>query len=149
MVAKLLQKHSCTKSLQRSRAVGDFYGTGIEIWAGFGPVWQLLWPFFSCFHGQIFFQKHCSVCTKKWHNMKLIFFFFFNLKKIIRLRNIFNFVLLHQRPLTSFLYNDFVCWWRPALNATLQQQRTRRYFKVQYLERLLRKKTKIDEPTYS
>jgi hypothetical protein len=32
--------------------VGDFYGTGIEIWAGFGPVWQLLWPVFSCFHGQ-------------------------------------------------------------------------------------------------
>ena len=24
------------KSLQRSPAVGDFYGTGIEIWAGFG-----------------------------------------------------------------------------------------------------------------
>jgi hypothetical protein len=32
--------------------VGDFYGTGIEIWARFGPVWQLLRPFFSCFHGQ-------------------------------------------------------------------------------------------------
>jgi hypothetical protein len=32
--------------------VGDFYGTGIEIWAGFGPVWQLLRPVFSCFHGQ-------------------------------------------------------------------------------------------------
>ena len=28
--------------------MGDFYGTGIEIWAGFGPVRQL----FSCFHGQ-------------------------------------------------------------------------------------------------
>ena len=25
-----------TKSLQRSLAVGDFYGTGIGIWAGFG-----------------------------------------------------------------------------------------------------------------
>ena len=24
------------KSLERSPAVGDFYGTGIEIWAGFG-----------------------------------------------------------------------------------------------------------------
>ena len=44
--------------------MGDFYGTGIEIWAGFGPVgitekkkiWadyeQLLRPFFSYFHGQ-------------------------------------------------------------------------------------------------
>ena len=32
--------------------MGDFYGTGIEIWAGFGPVRQLLRPFFSCFHGQ-------------------------------------------------------------------------------------------------
>ena len=37
--------------------MGDFYGTGIEIWAGFGPVWQLLKPVFSCFHGQIFFFK--------------------------------------------------------------------------------------------
>ena len=41
-----------SKSLQRSPAVGDFYGTGIEIWAGFGPVRQLLRPFFSCFHEQ-------------------------------------------------------------------------------------------------
>ena len=32
--------------------MGDFHGTGIEIWAGFGPVWQLLMPIFSCFHGQ-------------------------------------------------------------------------------------------------
>ena len=43
--------------------MGDFYGTGIEIWAGFGPVVitekknladykQLLRLFFSCFHGQ-------------------------------------------------------------------------------------------------
>jgi hypothetical protein len=38
--------------------VRDFYGTGIEFWARFGPVWQLLrpvWqllrPVFSCFHG--------------------------------------------------------------------------------------------------
>ena len=41
----------------------DFYGTGIEIWAGFGPVAiteknigadyeKLLRPFFSSFHGQ-------------------------------------------------------------------------------------------------
>ena len=40
------------KSLERSPAVGDFYGTGIEIWAGFGPLRQLLRPVFSCFHGQ-------------------------------------------------------------------------------------------------
>ena len=32
--------------------VGDFYGTEIEIWAGFGPIWQLLRPVFSCFHVQ-------------------------------------------------------------------------------------------------
>ena len=32
--------------------MGDFHGTGIEIWAGFGPVRQLLRPVFSCFHGQ-------------------------------------------------------------------------------------------------
>ena len=32
--------------------VGDFYGTGIEIWARFGPVRQLLRPVFSSFHEQ-------------------------------------------------------------------------------------------------
>ena len=32
--------------------MGDFYGTGIEICAGFGPVRQLLRPDFSCFQGQ-------------------------------------------------------------------------------------------------
>ena len=31
-----------SKSLERSPAVGDFYGTRIEIWAEFGPVRQLL-----------------------------------------------------------------------------------------------------------
>ena len=36
----------------------DFYGTGIEIWAGFGPVRQLLRPVISCFHGQNFFLKN-------------------------------------------------------------------------------------------
>ena len=30
----------------------EFFGTGIEIWAEFGPVWQLLRPGFSCFYGQ-------------------------------------------------------------------------------------------------
>ena len=29
--------------------MGDFYGTGVETLAGFGPVWQLVRPFFSCF----------------------------------------------------------------------------------------------------
>ena len=43
--------------------MGDFYGTGIDIWAGFGLACinekkncadyeQLLRAFFSCFHGQ-------------------------------------------------------------------------------------------------
>ena len=41
-----------SKLLERSPAVGDFYGTRIEIWAGFGPVRQLLRPVFSCFHEQ-------------------------------------------------------------------------------------------------
>ena len=31
---------------------GVFYGTGIEIRAGFGPVWQLLRPFFHVFLGK-------------------------------------------------------------------------------------------------
>ena len=48
--------------------MGDFYGTGIEIWTGFGPVgitekknWadyeQLLRSVFSCFQGQFFFEN--------------------------------------------------------------------------------------------
>ena len=41
-----------------SHAMGDFYGTGIEIWAGFWPVRQLLRLDFSCFHGQKFFLKN-------------------------------------------------------------------------------------------
>ena len=56
------------KSLERSPAVGDFYGTGIEIWAGFGPigstekrVWadymQLLWVVFHVFMGKKKFLK--------------------------------------------------------------------------------------------
>mgnify|MGYP006975932880 CR=1 FL=1 len=45
------------KSLERSPAVGDFYGTRIEIWAEFGPVRQLLRPVFSCFHEQKKFLK--------------------------------------------------------------------------------------------
>ena len=36
----------------------SLYSTGIEIWAGFGPVRQLLRPVFSCFRGQIFFFKN-------------------------------------------------------------------------------------------
>ena len=32
--------------------MGDFYGTGIEIWAGFGPVLQLLRPIFHVFMGK-------------------------------------------------------------------------------------------------
>ena len=39
--------------------MGDCYGTGIEIWAGFGPVgitekkiWDNYEPDFSCFHWQ-------------------------------------------------------------------------------------------------
>ena len=42
--------------------MGDFYGIGIEIWAGFGLVWQLLRPVFTCFHGQIkFFENIADV----------------------------------------------------------------------------------------
>ena len=56
----LIARNVCfySKSLERSPAVGDFYGTRIEIWAGFGPVRQLLRPVFSCFHGQNFFSKN-------------------------------------------------------------------------------------------
>ena len=60
--------------------MGDFYGTGIEVRAGFGPVWQLLRPVFSCNHGQEIFLKALHF----WHRMQLekIFFFLKKLKKI-------------------------------------------------------------------
>jgi hypothetical protein len=56
-----------TKSLYISRAVSNFYGTEIEIWAGFGPVgnnekenWadyeQLLREFFHLFMGKFFLK---------------------------------------------------------------------------------------------
>ena len=59
--------------------MGDFYGTGIEIWAGFGPVWHLLRLFFSCFHEKKIFEEHCRLGKHFLHRMKLkkIFFFFF------------------------------------------------------------------------
>ena len=38
--------------------MGDFYGTGIEIWAGFGPVRQLLRPFFFMFSWAKNFSKN-------------------------------------------------------------------------------------------
>jgi hypothetical protein len=74
------------KSLYISRALKIFYGTEIEILAGFGPfgntekkIWanyeQLLRAVFSCFHGQKkglkFFLRYCSVRTKKLHKMEV------------------------------------------------------------------------------
>ena len=35
------------KSLYISRAVSNYYGTEIEIWAGFGPVGNNTWPIIS------------------------------------------------------------------------------------------------------
>ena len=42
--------------------MGDFHGTGIRIWAAFGPVWQLLGPVFSCFNGQKKVLKNIVDC---------------------------------------------------------------------------------------
>ena len=50
--------------------MGDFYGTRIEIWAGFGPVRQLLRPVFSCFHEQKINFKNI-LDGDFWHRMKL------------------------------------------------------------------------------
>ena len=41
--------------IEKSRG-GRFYGTGIEIWAGFGLVWQFLRPFFHVFMGKFFLK---------------------------------------------------------------------------------------------
>ena len=73
--------------------MGDFYGTGIEIWTGFGPVRQLLRPVFSCFHGQKIFLK--NILDDENIFGKKIFFLLKKLKKNFRLRNIFNCVLLY------------------------------------------------------
>ena len=57
--------------------MGDFYGTVIEIWAGFGPVRQLLMPVFSLFHGQKFFFAHEDMkkpASKVAHNRSKCFF---------------------------------------------------------------------------
>ena len=66
----------CPKSLHISCAVSNFYGTEIEIRAGFGPVGsteknnlasneQLLRvEFFVFFMGKLFFYKYCSVRAK-------------------------------------------------------------------------------------
>ena len=40
----LSSSYFIAKSLERSPAVGDFYGTGIESWAGFGPNGRLFLP---------------------------------------------------------------------------------------------------------
>ena len=60
-------------------AVSNFYGTGIEIWAGFGPVgntekkvggqlWATFEGGFFMFSGSKKIDKHYSVRTKKLHN---------------------------------------------------------------------------------
>ena len=64
--------------------MGDFYGTGIEIWAGFGPVGitekKTFGPIVSNFWGrffQVFVGKQkkqtFSVRTNKLHKMKGLF----------------------------------------------------------------------------
>ena len=67
--------------------MGDFYGTGIDIWAGFGmigiaekiKIWAdykpLLDYFFKVFMGKKEL-KVCSVRTKKLHEIELFFFSF-------------------------------------------------------------------------
>ena len=62
--------------------MGDFYGTGIEIWAGFGPIGNTekrVWADYEqLLRGKKYFRfflKHCSVRTKNLHKLKLIFFF--------------------------------------------------------------------------
>jgi hypothetical protein len=70
------------KSLYISHAVINFYGTEIEIWAGFGPVGNTekkigpimsnFWErFFHVFMSKIFFFKYCSVRTKRLHKIEV------------------------------------------------------------------------------
>ena len=57
--------------------VGYFHGTGIEIWAGFGPIGSTEKKGGKMLN---FHKKRCSVRIKKLHKMKLTRFFF--LKKL-------------------------------------------------------------------
>ena len=53
--------------------------------AGFGPVWQLLRPFFYVFMGKKKFKKHCRWRKHFWHRMKFKKYFFFFLKSLKRI----------------------------------------------------------------
>ena len=76
--------NSCPpKSLYISRSLSNFYGTGFEIWTGFGlvgstenKIWayyeQLLRGFFSCFHGQKFFHFWKNIVEGGASNSQLI-----------------------------------------------------------------------------
>ena len=79
------------KSLYISCGVSNFYGTVIEIWAGFGPVgstekmnllqlWATFEDVFFCFHGQ---KKIESVHTK---NLQYSFFYKKNVRIFIWLK---------------------------------------------------------------
>ena len=85
--------------------MGDFYGTGIEIWAGFGQVgntekkiWadyeQLLMPLFHVFMVKIFFKNIADGENIFWHRMKLKIYYTLRKKKLC-LETFYNCVLLH------------------------------------------------------
>ena len=74
--------HLASKSLYISRTMSNFYGTLLEIWAGFGQVGSTAQPnlllgttfdgVFYMFFGR-FFLNYCSIRTKKLHRIKVIF----------------------------------------------------------------------------
>ena len=96
-----------------------------EIWAGFGSVGSTekkIWANYeqllrAGFHGQkkclTFFEKHCSVCTKKLHNIYLIrkknvliFFAFWGLK--VSCRHIIRCSTRGTYLTVRLMYDDFV-----------------------------------------
>ena len=96
-------KMKYTKSLERSPSVGDFYGTGIEILAGFGPVGitekKTFGPIMSNFWGRFFKfsrveKKIKNIVTSalksfiKWS--PIIFSWKIRKKNNYRIRNVFN-----------------------------------------------------------
>ena len=69
--------------------MGDFYGTRLEIWAGYGLVWQFLRPVFSCFHGQkkiLNFLKNMVASALKCCIISFLIFF----ENIVDGENIFS-----------------------------------------------------------
>ena len=103
------------KSLFTSRAGNHFYGTKHEIFDRLAILKRSFGSIMFFFRDKIFFfQKYCSVCTKKLNNIFFIELFFFSIFLAKNGLNIYNqFVLLYCRHLPAqLIFNDYWLWWK-------------------------------------